>query len=87
MSESSRLRIINVAGCGIKGPFDIDLFDAISDKLNHQMSPLEDLSLSCANVNKTDIECLQQIWKDKWTDGVCIVQGDLICLKHKKSNS
>ncbi|XP_060084011.1 tonsoku-like protein [Ylistrum balloti] len=67
VQDDTILDKLNVEGCGLKSPLDTSFLDAISDKLATP-HPLRTLSLTCAGLDKVDIESLGQIWSGQWKD-------------------
>lgn len=60
-------------GCAIKSPLDSNFLDAVNDKLSNPLHPLRGLVFTCSNLDKVDVECLHQIWLDRWKELANIV--------------
>ncbi|XP_071086168.1 tonsoku-like protein [Haliotis cracherodii] len=55
-------------GCAIKSPLDSNFLDAVNDKLSNTLHPLRGLVFTCSHLDKVDVECLHQIWLDRWKE-------------------
>ncbi len=84
-STDSCIENVNVSSCGMVAPLNIDLLDAIQDKLNQRI-PFRHLVLSCKGLSEKDVVSLQEIWRTKWAESAeCHVYAETVTLSVKHS--
>ena len=80
---NGKISSIHAVGCNITSPINSTFLDGINNKLVHDV-PVRELWFSCAGVDKMDVDCLREIWGNKWgEEGLVVERNGLVKMSLK----